>query len=155
MFCLVILSGWCHNRVSNFYTVSNYCMETAAVTLRSLKLGNTHNPVLGMDRRVGCSGQGGSPEWRALHTRSGWACRATLLPEFEFQKSNEKGPAVVEYHNLVMTMSLSIPISSSSPSRNLFFSRLRDGRFFFFFRSLSSTFKNKMYLGIVYSGDTL
>lgn len=86
MFCLVILPGWCPNTVINLDIVSNFCMETAAVILRSLKLDTNHNPVQGMGWRMGGSGQGGSPECTKLHAGAGQACRAAGLPEFEFQE---------------------------------------------------------------------
>lgn len=70
MFFLVILSVWCPNNVSNLAIVSNYYMENAAVILRSLKPDNNHNPVLGMGRRLGGSGQGGGTQGPA---HMGWA----------------------------------------------------------------------------------
>lgn len=86
MLCLVILPGWCTNNVGNSAIVSNYGVETAAVILRSLKLDSNHNPVLGMGRNVGGSGQGGSTECRKLHTGVGQACRAPGHPEFELRE---------------------------------------------------------------------
>lgn len=59
-------------------------MENAAVILRSLKPDNNHNPVLGMGRRLGGSGQGGGMQGPAHMDRAGlWG---HWLPEIGLQE---------------------------------------------------------------------